>query len=74
MSETIDTFDLDISWHEIENEIKYIIKIDSMEGVYTKEAIHFFKEFKRNITQLVLPYFTENEQTEEIEESTELSQ
>jgi hypothetical protein len=33
-----DTFDLDISWHE--NEIKYTIKMNSLNG-YTKESIYF---------------------------------
>lgn len=69
MSESNEDFDLDISWYEIENEIKYTIKINPLKG-YTKEEVkYFFKEFKQSITQAILPYFTES-----IEESQELSQ
>ena len=53
-------FDLDISWHEIENEIKYTIKMNLNSVLTKEEAILLFKDFRQTITQLILPYFTES--------------
>ena len=53
-------FDLDISWHEIENEIKYTIKMNLNSVLTKEEAIFLFKDLRQTITQSILPYFTES--------------
>ena len=65
---------MDISWHEIDNEIKYTIKLNLNSVLTKEEAIFLFTDFRQTISQSILPYLTEPNDSNDSNDSNELSQ